>query len=107
MRTFNYPVIINGDMSGNIECTAALLTSIVLISFQCSWTGTPTGSIKLQASNDGVVYSDVSGSSINTGGAPGDVLYNLSEIGYLYLRAVYTRVSGTGALKIIANGKGV
>lgn len=82
------------------------LNSILLISFQAAWTGSPVGVIKLQASNDKVIWSDVSNSALNISGA-GDVLYNLSEIGYLYIRIVYTKASGTGVLNIIANGKGV
>lgn len=106
MRTFNYVALVAGDMSGDVISKSILLNAIVLVSVQCVWTGSPVGGLKLQASNDGITWSDVAGSAVSLNGA-GDVLYNLPEIGYLYLRAIYTHTSGAGYLQVVANGKGV
>lgn len=89
MLALNYTVVEEGDMSGDITPAATKLLQLVCISFQLSWTGAPVGTVKLQASNDNVVFSDVTNSTVNVSGS-GDVLYNLTDIGYLYIRPVYT-----------------
>ena len=106
MRTFNYVLLPTTDMSGDINTNIVMLDSIVLLALQAHWTGTPTGILKLQASNDGAIWSDITDSTVNVSG-PGDTLYNLSEMGYNRLRLVYTRTSGSGSIRVVANGKGI
>lgn len=62
------------------------------------WTGTIAGTFKLQASNDNVDFSDLTGSSttITTGG--GTYGWNQSAAGYTYVRVVFTQSSGSGNL---------
>ena len=80
--------------------------------------GSPTGTLKLQASVDeghdpGTGLDDVSGLStwvdiddasqaITTDGT---VMINLTDIGYRWIRAVWTRTSGTGTLAVRVNAK--
>jgi hypothetical protein len=111
MRTFNYTLVNPTAMTTDITSPTVLLNSILLLSIQASWTGAPVGTLKLQASNDlenspTQAWSDVAASSFNVNGA-GDILYNLSEIGYCRMRLVYTRSSGSGTLRVTANGKGI
>lgn len=82
---------------------------------QAVWTGTPTGTLKLQYSSDkgtsekgdGVTnWTDVTGSSQATGGAAGSHIWDV-QTGARWLRVVYTFSSSTGTLTVTANAKGV
>ena len=71
----------------------------------------PVGVLKLQGS---VNYNSVTGvgnwfdlsGSVNIT-ADGDTVFNISDAYYLWVRAVYTRTSGTGTLNIYGCSKGV
>lgn len=107
-----------GDMSGNISTDPIDVRNLIVGSIQCEFTGSPNGTMKLQCSNDvaeflkqpgtqpaPVNWTDITGSSIAVSAA-GDIMYNLTSMGYDYLRVVYTASSGTGVLKIRMVGKG-
>lgn len=73
---------------------------------QFVWTGTPTGTVKVQASCNGIDFADVTSASVATGGAAGNFLFNAAvPVGYNYLQLVYTFASGTGTLNAWVNGK--
>lgn len=83
-------------------------------------TGTPTGTVKLQASNDPetnttvpldtpINWVDITGSDA-TVTAAGEVLWDAHDIAYNYVRVIYTDTSGATSLataNIIFNGKGI
>lgn len=118
-------VITNGDMSqASITSQPTILNSLTKFSYEVSWTGTsPVGTLALQVSNsyalnpNGSVGNagtwtsvpvDVNGSEVttiaisgNTGNGFIDVTVNA---GYA-VQLVYTKVSGTGTLTAIVNGK--
>lgn len=91
-------------------------------SIQLVFTGTPVGTFKLQGSNDegqinasgssqqytGVSnWTDIVDSSVSVSAA-GNVMWNVENAGYLWVRVVYTRGSSTGSLTSArANLKGV
>lgn len=107
MRVFEFRLLEDGDMSGNITSIPQQLNSIAMASIQAVWTGgSASGSLKLQISNDNVTYSDYTGSSTPVSGA-GDFIWNIVATPYPWIRVVYTRTSGTGLLNITVNGKGV
>lgn len=69
---------------------------------QCKWTGTPTGTIAVQVSLDPVnlgwetvVYSP---SPTQPAGSSGSNYLTLNQTGAAFIRLVYTRASGDGAL---------
>ena len=107
MRTENLIILASGDMS------QATLTSS---SVPCVWmedccvqsvyTGAPNGSLKLQVTCDGTNWTDLSSPAAVSIAAAGSCIFQLSNIGYTGLRAVYTKSSGTGSLTIVANAKG-
>ncbi len=104
----NYETIISaGDMSlASLTSTTINLDFKLIVAIQAVYTGSPVGTLKLQGSIGGTSWSDISGSStaITTSG---DVLYNITDIGYRYIRAVYTKTSGTGSLTVEINAKGI
>lgn len=107
MRVFEYLLLAAGDMSGSITSASQVLTQMEVCSIQASWSGSsPVGTLKLQASNDNVIFSDYTGSSQSVSGN-GNFLWNIGPVGFNYIRVVYTFTSGTGALKITVSGKGV
>jgi hypothetical protein len=57
------------------------------------------GSLKLQASNDGTTYVDISGST-QAITASADHIYSISDAQYRYVRCVWTATSGTGNITI-------
>jgi hypothetical protein len=102
--TFTTSIVSSGDMSGNITGSTTYIGALLIGSLAISWTGsTPVGNIAVQISNDGSVW--VTQSIVPTGGADGQTIFNLSDIGYLYIRVNYTRTSGSGTLSASITGK--
>jgi len=65
---------------------------------QAIWTGgTLAGTVKLQASIDGVTWSDVTGTSQAVSGA-GNFLWNVNGAFYAFVRAYFVYSSGSGAI---------
>ena len=97
MKTISFPLVVGRNMDTSFTTEAIFAGSMSLLSLQFAWTdGTPVGRIVLQASNDPTfAWSDVAGSQVVVNG-PGDVIYNLSEIGYSMVRAYYYRSGGNG-----------
>lgn len=109
------------DLSVSANLRPLWLGHICNYSIQLVFTGSPVGSFKLQASDDpGMAnggqqpqalnvtnWSDVSGSTVAVSAA-GNVLYDIANAGYNFVRVVYTATSGTGSLTSArANVKGV
>lgn len=108
-----------GNMANTLTSYGIDLNQLPLGSIQCSWSGTPTGSLAIQVSNDIVAvpyvgdpagnvvnWSTYTGSAEATGGTPGNFLYNLLSLGYRWARLSYTPASGTGSLAATFSGKG-
>ena len=73
---------------------------------QATFTGSPVGEIKLQASNHPAVlgYTDITTSITAISGA-GSYMVNSDLPAYSYVRLVYTHTSGTGTLNSFINAK--
>jgi hypothetical protein len=105
-------------MTGDISSSAFWVPHLDNFAIQAVWTGTPTGTLKLQCSCDkgsGNVseergaptnWTDIVGSSQSTAGAAGSNVWNVQNAGYRWVRVVFTFGSGTGSLSVTANGKG-
>lgn len=85
-----------------------------LASAQVSWTGTPTGTLTVQGSNDNVNWITLTATGITSpaGGASstfvtvgpgGNIVNNMTN----YIRFVYTNASGSGTMTMIATTKGI
>ena len=65
----------------------------------------PVGqSVKLQASNDNTNWVDISGTANNIT-AISEIMMNVSDIGFKWLRAAFLRTSGTVTVSAIIVGK--
>lgn len=128
MRTFNQQITTEQTLNANYNSPYVPLKNILLYNVAAIITGTPTGIIKLQASNDPetndtqtnitsgrppavgpVNWVDITDSSFSLSAA-GETMWNVKDVAYNYVRVVYTDTSGgasTAVMKIIFNGKGV
>jgi hypothetical protein len=127
MRVFNVPNIIPAGtvMNATINSSSIPLYQMYGYSIQVVFTGTPTGSFKLQGSDDPVPqagspsitaapvptnWSDIANSSQSVSAA-GNFMWNVYDVIYNYARLVYTDSSGGTSTAIITvstfNGKGV
>ncbi len=120
MRFDPVQIVTDGDMSqATINSIGIDLNQTVLYSVQAVFTGTPTGTLKLQISNDVVKvapgtnpsanvvnWSDYTGSSQSISAA-GNFTWNCFDVGYRWVRLVYVRASGSGTLNATYCGKGI
>ncbi len=80
------------------------------LSVQASWTGTPTGTFKLQCSFNGGAFVDVPGASAEftansqaqPAGGAGSAVWNWVNVPGNMVRLLYTATSGTGTLTVTA-----
>lgn len=106
----------SGDMSGNLIFGTLNafnifqpldLEQIFGYSIQANYSGVPAGSLKLEASNDNVNWTDIPGTAFTVAG-PGSFLWNVSSSNYLYVRLVWTASGGsTGTLTGLAFVRGI
>lgn len=72
-------------------------------------TFTPTASsgniLKLQASNDGLNFTDISGDTVTIATTSGNVVWDLQTPGYRYVNILYTPAAGQVSVKVVLNGK--
>ena len=118
MRTNNIPMLTSVLMNTNITSDPVDIPDIYGYAIQAVYTGTPTGTLKLQASADPFKYSgtpqaptnwtDIANSSVDITAA-GNYMWNVTGSFYNYVRVVYTDTSGgtsTAHLTVTANIKG-
>lgn len=118
------PVIVDGDMSGDITSKPTVLQSLTMGSYSYSWAGTaPVGNVKVQVSNDYALNPDGSvknagtwvdlyfllNGAVTTNQAPvtgnsGEGLIDWSTGAYA-IRTIFVFTSGVGTLQSIFNGK--
>lgn len=67
------------------------------------WSGSPVGSVQVEASNDGTNFIAVNTQA--TGGSSGQHLYNQELCRWKYVRLSYSRTSGTGTLDAYLSAK--
>lgn len=116
MRVYNQILDIVPDISiGSFTSNPAQLQHMIGYAVQIVFTGSPGGTVKLQASNDSpsvegfpTNWSDVPNSSLAIS-ASGVTLINVTDAYYNWVRVVYTNSAGspTGTCTITVNAKGV
>lgn len=96
-------VISAGSMTGTstINSTVMDLDQHLGVGCQAIWSGTPNGTVKLQASNDiGTAsnWTDVPNDSTTISGSAGSSIWTIDPVEYRWLRVTYTNTSSTGTL---------
>lgn len=93
--------------SATCKTNAILLDQIYGLSISLVWTGSPVGTLTLEASNDIVTagntqptnWDTITGSTLAITGAD-HVTYNINGSFYKYIRVKYTKTSGTGTITV-------
>lgn len=109
------------DLGASSNLRPLWLGHICNYAIQLVFTGSPVGAFKLQCSNDPGMpdggstpqalsvtnWTDISGSSQSISAA-GNIVWNVENAGYTWVRVAYTFTSGIGSLSSArANVKGV
>lgn len=123
MKNFNLnQLITSGDMSGHITGSVYAIQYEDNVGMQAVWSGTPTGSLTVQASltyeerGNGLVHASGTWTTVQDDvGSPmslalsgsGDALFDLNQLPFPFVRVVYTRTGGSGTLDLHASKKSV
>ena len=111
-----YPVITAGDMGGSLTSAVTAVSYTDNVGYNVIWTGTPTGSITVEATialdadvtNGTATWNSLTLSpTVSTGGAAGSTLISLNQLPYSHVRLKYTRSSGTGTLNVTVMTKNI
>lgn len=112
MRIKNQALTLDGtDMQSNIVSDAVWLGHIAFYAVQVVFTGTPNGEFKLQASLDEsdpnnptstavTNWTDITGSEESVT-ASGDLIWNVENSGYTFVRLVWTDTSSADPSTIL------
>lgn len=100
----NIQTITNGDMSGNLTSSVTEIKEARRYGVQLIYTGTPTGTLKLQGSNDNTNWTDLTSQSVSLTGSAGSKILT-DDADYSFVRTVYVFGSGTGTLNTIITAK--
>lgn len=112
-------ILTNGNMTGTATINSEIIdcNQVWAYSIQAVYSGTPSGTIKLQASADIVNlgadgsqptisnWTDLSG-TVALSGTAGSSMFTNANFGYRWVRLSYTNSSGTGTLNAVINAKG-
>jgi hypothetical protein len=118
----SFKIMSAGDMSqATLTSIPTEITILDDISFQFNFTGTPTGTFNIQVSADyepgrapnmepanaGNWVNLPFSPALSAGGSAGSVFVDIVQTGASYIRATYTKTSGTGSLDILVTGKAI
>lgn len=105
MKEVKYVLINAGDMSASINSPSQDLSFYWQCAMQAVFTGSPVGSISLSGSNNNVTFTTIAGSTVDVTAAD-NIMWNIENAGYKWVRVEYVRTSGTGSLTVTYFGKG-
>lgn len=111
------PILNNVDISTTKTSSGIQTLNSDNIGIQVIWTGTPTGTLSVQASNtaslgaDGTVsggtWSNYTATVPTIAGSAGNGLINLNQFPFAFMRLIYTASSGSGGLTAVLVAKPV
>lgn len=125
MRTYNKTITVAQPLNVTITGPATPLKNIYTYCMAANYTGSATGSIRLQVSNDPetndtqplgvpsplpVHWADLANSTFAITSGVTETMWNVRDVGYNYVRVVYTDGSGgtsTATMSVVINAKGV
>ncbi len=121
MRVYNQKIANDVALNANSNGVAVELKNVFMYAITATITGTPTGTLKLQASSDPLTdttipltnsqptnWVDITDSSFTVTSA-GNSMWNVRDVAYNWVRVVYTDASGgasTATMDIVVNCKG-
>ena len=95
-----------GDMSGSLVSAVTDIRWLDNIVMYLAFTGTPTGTFAVEVSPDQIAWYPLAlVPSPIASGAAGSHRIELNQLSDPYIRASYTRTSGSGALTVTIAGK--
>lgn len=112
-----YAIISGASMGANVTSAVTNIEHLDNIGIQFNFSGTPTGTFQVQVSAD--YAQDMNGNVQNAGnwvplalpsnpvasGSAGVVYIDMTQLSAPWIRAVYTKTSGTGTLDAFIVGK--
>ena len=103
---FNSDSISAASMGADISGTGLDVAEATVIAVHSVWSAgsSPVGFVLIQASNDGTTYTTIDSQAVS--GNTGSLMYKASDVGYRYIRAAYSRTSGSGTLTSKISAKG-
>jgi len=98
-----------GSMTGTsvIHSSVTDVRNLDNIGLQVNWTGTPTGTLIVEGSNDGTTFYALtfSPSLAQPSGSASGYLISLNQFPWIYCRVSYTNSSGSGNLFVTLAAK--
>jgi hypothetical protein len=106
MRTFNVALLNAASVASN-QIASVPIPYTLLFAVQAVFTGTPSGSIALYASNDNISYEQLP-NSMQTISASGSFMWNYVGSGYAYVQVQFAAATGgsSGTVSVSLNSKG-
>lgn len=97
--------------TGSVQTQGFQISKTRIMSFSCSWTGTPSGTLSVVVSNDST--DGVNGTwdpytvtvPAQPSGGAGHTAFEITT-GFCYAAVKYAATSGTGSLNVTGHGKG-
>jgi hypothetical protein len=111
MRTYEWPALVNGNMTGNLTSSNIQLLNMFGASVSCVVTGdsSASGVLAIQGSSDGINFTQLENEAVpvtlNVSGN-GTYIFDVVETQLQYLNVIYTVSGGTGTLNITVYSKG-
>jgi len=104
--TYQVNYVENADMSSDVAGDSLNITYLEVISFQFVWTGTPTGVLDVELSNDGITWTPalIDTTALDPAGSAGSAIIEVETASKFY-RAAYTATSGSGSLSVHYSAK--
>ena len=107
MRIYNEKIVDAATMGGNVTSAIAEMDHMGMASIYAAWTGTPTGTLAVQVTVNGVEWvAPPTALTASPAGSAGSVVWTMPDLTWKAIRVVYTRSSGTGTLNAWVNAKG-
>lgn len=101
------PAVPSGSISGAGTTISATIdaTNMDNIPVEVAWTGSLVGTFSIQGSVSGKNWKDLGLSITGPNNANGNILLDLNQLSFSFVRLVYTNASGTGTMTMFAAGK--
>jgi len=102
----NTTIISAVSMGGDVASSVYNISEISNYAVQFTWSAgsTPIGTINVLISNDGTNFALI-GTAVAVSGNTGTLVIKDTMAGYVYIKAIYTRSSGSGTLTATIAGK--